>query len=104
MSQTNSKDPQYLDEAFEAVLQEMLQTFIKKNKDYGKGNILDTGEIGILFRINDKVRRLQNLITKDKTPENESLEETWRDIAVYAAIAIILRRGQFEELELNSDA
>jgi hypothetical protein len=104
MSQKNCKDPQYLDEAFEAVLDEMLQTFIKKNKDYGKGNILDTGEIGILFRINDKVRRLQNLITKDKNPENESLEETWEDIAVYAVIAIILRRGQFEKLELSPDA
>jgi hypothetical protein len=104
MPQNNRKDPQYLDEAFEAVLNEMLQTFIKKNKDYGKGNILDTGEIGILFRINDKVRRLQNLITKDKNPENESLEETWKDIAVYAVIAIILRRGQFEKLELNPDA
>jgi hypothetical protein len=104
MPQNNCKDPQYLDEAFEAVLDEMLQTFIKKNKDYGKGNILDTGEIGILFRINDKVRRLQNLITKDKNPENESLEETWKDIAVYAVIAIILRRGQFEKLELNPDA
>lgn len=104
MPQNNRKDPQYLDEAFEAVLNEMLQTFIKKNKDYGKGNILDTGEIGILFRINDKVRRLQNLITKDKNPENESLEETWKDIAVYSVIAIILRRGQFEKLELNPDA
>jgi hypothetical protein len=97
----DSKQPQYLDEAFSQVLDEMLATFIKKHKDYGKGNILDTGELGILFRINDKIRRLQNLTTAGKEPENESINETWLDIAVYAVIAILLRKGQFEELELE---
>ncbi len=97
----NSKQPKYLDEAFDQTLQEMLEIFIKKHKDYGKDNILDTGELGILFRINDKLCRIQNLTTKDKQPKNESIEENWRDIAVYAIIAIILRRGYFEKLELN---
>ena len=35
------KDPKYLDEAFSQITEEMLQTFINKHKDYGKGNILD---------------------------------------------------------------
>jgi len=95
------KDPQYLDKAFEQVLDEMLATFIKKNKDYGKDNILETGELGIAFRINDKVKRLQNLLGKNLDPKNECIDETWLDIAVYAIIAIILRNGQFEKLKLD---
>lgn len=99
MAKPNS--PQYLDEAFDQVLQQMLKTFIRKNLDYGKDNILDTGELGIMFRVNDKVKRLQHLSQTQRAPANESIEETWLDIAVYAAIAVILRRGEFERLELN---
>ena len=101
MNNTTQTPPAYLDQAFSQITQEMLETFIKKHKDYGKGNILDTGELGILFRINDKIRRLQNLATADKQPENESLNETWLDIAVYAVIAILLRQGYFKDLELK---
>lgn len=93
--------PKTLDKAFDLICQEMLTTFIKKNKDYGKGNILDTGELGIIFRINDKLNRLKNLQSKSAQPENESIDETWLDIAVYAAIARLLRNGQFKKLELD---
>jgi hypothetical protein len=96
--------PQYLDDAFAAVCGELLQTFIRKHKDYGKNNILDTGELGILFRTNDKLRRLQNILSADKKPANQSIDETWMDIAVYAVIAILLRKGQFEKLNLNPKA
>lgn len=104
MPTSSTKKPEYLDEAFEQVLQEMLLTFIKKHKDYGKDNILDTGELGILFRINDKIRRIQNLVTEDKAPKNETIEDNWLDIAVYAAIAIILKRGYFKDLDLSPEA
>jgi hypothetical protein len=104
MSQkTNVKPPQYLDKAFEQILSDMLTVFINKHKDYGKGNILDTGELGILFRVNDKVKRLQNLISKEQQPKNESVNDTWLDIAVYAVIAILLREGYFKKLELSPD-
>lgn len=91
----------YLDDAFREVCEEMIQTFIQKHKDYGKGNILDTGELGILFRTNDKLRRLQNLLSTGKAPESESLNDNWMDIAVYAVIALLVRSGKFEKLSLN---
>lgn len=94
-------DSPYLDDAFDAELRKMLQTFIEKNKDYGKGNILDTGEMGIIFRINDKINRLKNLQMSQKQPKNESIDDSWLDIAVYAIIAILLRSGKFKKLELN---
>ena len=98
MSQTT---PQYLDQAFDEKLKKLLKIFIKKHKDYGKDNILDNGELGIIFRINDKLRRLQNLASKNTEPENESCCENWQDIAVYAIIALLLKDGRFKDLNLD---
>ena len=53
----NKKNPKTLDEAFLVVCQKMLETFLKKHKDYGKGNILDMGELGIAFRISRNLIR-----------------------------------------------
>lgn len=94
-------EPKFLDKAFASITKRMIEIFIKKNKDYGKGNILDTGELGIIFRINDKINRLKNLQETQKNPENESIEENWLDIAVYAIIAILLRKGWFKKLGLD---
>ena len=97
-----SKTPsQYLDQAFNEELIQLLRIFIKKHKDYGKNNILDNGELGIIFRINDKLRRLQNLASNGAEPKNESCCENWQDIAVYAIIAILLRDGRFKDLVLD---
>lgn len=95
------KDPKYLDEAFEEVCREMVETFKKKHKDYGKGNILDMGELGIAFRISEKFNRIKNLLMTRRKPENESLEDSWIDIGVYAVIAILLKRGWFKKLEMK---
>ncbi len=100
MTQTKTQT-QFLDQAFDEELKKLLRIFIKKNKDYGKDNILDNGELGIIFRINDKLRRLQNLATKSTEPENESCYENWQDIAVYAVIALLLRDGRFKKLNLD---
>ena len=104
MTTPTSSNPKYLDQAFEEICQEMVDTFIKKHKDYGKGNILDTGELGILFRINDKINRLKNILANQQLPENETIDDNWMDIAVYAVIAILLRKGLFKKLKLSPKA
>jgi hypothetical protein len=95
------KQPKALDEAFAVIEKELLETFIQKHKDYGKGNILSMKELGIAFRLSEKVERLKNLLLKNEGPVNESLEDTWNDIAVYAIIAVLVRRGWFEKLEIK---
>jgi len=94
---------QHLDQAFDEELTKLLKIFIKKHKDYGKDNILDNGELGIIFRINDKLRRLQNLTTKESQPSNESVQDNWQDIAIYAVIALLLRDGRFKDLVLDPE-
>lgn len=95
------KQPKYLEEAFLTVCKELEKMFIKKHQDYGKGNILDTGELGIAFRVSDKLNRLKHILANNKCPENESIEETWIDIGVYAVIAVMYRRSWFKKLELK---
>ena len=95
------QSPKYLDEAFEQVSAELLATFLKKHKDYGKGNIISIKELGITFRISEKAERLKNLLMTAGTPENESVDDSWTDIGTYAIIGILFRRGWFEKLEVN---
>ena len=85
-------DSQYLDDAFRDVCEELVQTFLKKHRDYGKGNILEIGEMGISYRIAEKVSRLKNLLQKS---------DSWTDIAVYAVLAKLHRSGKFQKLEVN---
>ena len=93
--------PTSLEDAFNEITQEMLAVFIKKHKDYGKGNILDTGELGIAFRESDKLNRLKNILGTGKKPKNEGVDENWTDIGVYAVIALMFRRKWFQKLELK---
>lgn len=94
-------NPQYLDEAFEAICAEMRATFVQKHKDYGKGNILSIKELGITFRLAEKIERLKNLLLQGNTPVNESIQDNIKDIAVYSVILEMYRRGWFQKLDLK---
>lgn len=94
--------PSSLEEAFSLITQEMLEVFIKKHKDYGKGNILDTEELGIVFRESDKLNRLKNILTTGKKPKNEGVDDSWIDIGVYAVIALMYRKKWFQKLTLKN--
>ncbi len=83
------------EDELDEILAELRATIIAKQKDYGKSNILDFREMGILVRTNDKLARLKNLILCNKEPKNESIEDSWRDLAGYAVLALMLRRGTF---------
>lgn len=66
---------------------DMLNLLVRKQRDYGHGNILSFGPVGIAVRICDKIARLKNLTSKNVDPSNESLVDTWQDIVGYAVIA-----------------
>jgi len=69
---------------------------ITKQADYGKENILAFGLQGVKIRAYDKVARLKNLLSKDATPANESIYDSWVDIVGYCALAIMLIEGTFD--------
>lgn len=94
-------DPKTLDAAFEMATEELLQLFLKKHRDYGKGNILANKELGIAMRVSEKVERLKHLLITQQGPSNETMLETWQDIAVYAIIAVLFEREQFQSLDVD---
>ena len=90
-------------EKFQWITEDMLELFKRKQEDYGPSNIgmgksvLETDEdvkksmIGLSVRMNDKIQRLLNLTFHDKRPNNESIDDTLKDIANYAVMALIVR-------------
>jgi len=77
-------------------------TLIKKQHDYGHKNIARFGFIGLLIRVHDKIARLENLISKEANPNNESIDDTIMDIVGYSAIGMMWERNQFMlDLETN---
>lgn len=80
------------EQVFKEITELMLQTYIKKNRDYGgafeRGMERD-GIISALTRMYDKLDRLHSL--KDKDPEvvEETVEDTLMDLANYAIMTRI---------------
>jgi hypothetical protein len=75
---------------------------IKKQKDYGPKNISDSpgGPLnGLRVRMFDKLARINNLVETGVTPENESLRDSFMDIANYAIIAMMVLDKQWEGVE-----
>lgn len=91
--------PQTFDEAIHQIADEIADLVISKQHDYGTGNILNSPagpEGGIIVRVGDKLNRLWNLVTNKKIPRNEAQEDSWKDVAGYALIALMVRRGVFQ--------
>ena len=77
------------------VADEIAELLDQKRADYGTENIKKFGSHGVLVRVSDKVERLINLSKRNNKPNFESVEDTWRDIAGYAILALIeLREGR----------
>ena len=62
--------------------------FKKKNSDYGDA-FVDYGAIGILMRLNDKIRRLESLVNK-KNVNFESIDDTILDSFNYVILGLML--------------
>ena len=88
--------PSTFNDACELVVLDLADLIVAKQNDYGKDNILGFGEQGLVVRLWDKINRLKNLIWNNQRPKNESVEDTLNDIAGYAIIGLMLRRGWFE--------
>jgi len=85
---------------------ECVRLLDEKQKDYGPGNISRFGIKGLSVRLYDKVERLANLLVdRNESPKNESLEDTFKDIANYGLIGLMLLRDEWpseEQLEFDT--
>jgi len=79
---------------------ELAELLLRKHNDYGPKNISESpgGPLnGLRVRMHDKLARINNLIDNNKQPENESLEDSFKDMANYAIIGLLVLRGQWEK-------
>jgi len=80
----------------------LAELLIKKQKDYGPKNISDSpgGPLnGLRVRMFDKLARINNLVETGVSPQNESLRDSFLDIANYAIIAMMVLDKQWEGVE-----
>lgn len=90
------------------IQQEQLELFAKKHLDYGMHNITAGTQLatddeigfaltGLWYRISDKVSRWKNLLINRRSVQNESLMDTYQDLANYGIIAQLVARGMWKK-------
>lgn len=87
-------------DSFRNILDEQYLLFAKKQADYGPGNISMNGNknlalVGLGVRMNDKTQRILHLTHNNKEPNNESLEDSFKDISIYGIIAQIVLKDKW---------
>ena len=92
---------------FRRLQREQYELFLKKQHDYGPGNIsvgtmLQTKEevqlalTGLWFRMNDKIQRLKNLLMSGReTAVDEPMEDAYLDVSNYGIMATIVKNGKW---------
>ena len=83
------------DESCRQTALRIAEIVIAKQHDYGHDNILAFRERGVVVRLWDKISRLKNLVWENNDPKNESIEDTFTDIAGYAIIGLMLADDTF---------
>jgi hypothetical protein len=77
-------------EQMKQIQHEALELFIKKNADYGDA-FATFGTIGVLVRIEDKIKRCISISSKKvQLVDDETLRDTLIDLHNYAAMALML--------------
>jgi len=78
----------------------MHAVLVKKQSDYGHGNILAFGLVGVAIRVCDKIARYNNLKDRKDQARNEPFEDCMMDMVGYATIGRMIKNGTFT-LELK---
>jgi hypothetical protein len=88
-----------LDAHLGKLVTELSDLLLSKHRDYGPKNISDApgGPInGLRVRMHDKLARINNLTDSGADPEHESLEDSFKDMANYAIIGLLVLRGKWD--------
>jgi hypothetical protein len=99
-SYSNNNNPPAFVQNVEETFNELKILLLQKHFDYGPKNISESpgGPInGLRVRMWDKLARINNLVDKGiYNPQYESLEDSFKDLANYAIIGLLVLRQQWE--------
>lgn len=89
---------------------EWIDLLLAKNADYGS-TIFEPPKLAqglsvtaaILTRMSDKIDRLVNLSSKDRTPKvNESFDDTIKDLGAYCLLYLVSKKLQTRQTEVEA--
>lgn len=90
----------YLETNLSNTIKELSDLLLSKHRDYGPKNISQApgGPInGLRVRMHDKLARISNLVDSGADPQHESLEDSFKDMANYAIIGLLVLREQWDK-------
>lgn len=98
-------DPTDFELAIWEEVDDLVNLLISKHKDYGPKNISDSpgGALnGLRVRMHDKLARINNLYeymedTGGFQPQHESIEDSFKDMANYAIIGLLVLKGKWNK-------
>ena len=97
----NPHNPSAFIKNVEDTFNELQELLLKKNLDYGPKNISESpgGPInGLRVRMHDKLARINNLVDSQvSNPQYESLEDSFKDMANYAIIGLLVLRNKWDK-------
>lgn len=79
---------------------EIVNLLMRKQHDYGPNSVQNApyGAVqGLITRLHDKLSRAANLTVNGRTSNNESLRDTFLDIAGYGIIGLMVLDGKFPQ-------
>jgi hypothetical protein len=89
-----------IDEDFDMLVEGYFNTqallLLMKHRDYGPSNISNApgGALnGLQVRMHDKLARISHLLQSGKEPSNESLRDSFMDLANYSVIGLMVLDG-----------
>ena len=100
MNDLQIKREVHLETHMNNAVEELSSLLLSKHRDYGPKNIsLAPGGAlnGLRVRMHDKLARINNLVDNDAEPQHESMEDSFKDMANYAIIGLLVLRGQWDE-------
>lgn len=86
------------------VAEDCVRLLERKQRDYGPKNIASApgGPVnGLMVRMYDKIARIENLNHSGVDPENESLLDSFMDLANYGIIGVMVLRGMWPGVETD---
>lgn len=95
----NALNKEFTD-ALQHKFQEAKALLLQKHEDYGPTNISHApgGALnGLRVRMHDKQARINHLMDNKVSPKNESLRDSFLDLANYAIIALMVIDGDWPE-------
>lgn len=92
---------------FKRIMREQYELFCKKQSNYGPDNVSlgkdlskledrKMSQMGLFFRMNDKIQRIKQLVVMGSDDNvGESVDDTYKDLSVYGIIAQLVKSGKW---------